>query len=371
MKRLRSNSNMDVVTINVGGKLYQTTRTTLVNVPGMLSSMFEGPMKAGGTVDGNVFIDRDGELFGYVLSFLRNGTLIVPDNDHIKRMLRLEFDYFSIDVRKRVDAIICVTTDGYLTAVDADTFEPLLWKIKLPETLDPAHAFQGKCGNGFLRIDFGNHLCNNSIVISKSAVYHLSSRSWTVGEKVVIYPFADSPRPRVQEGVSMSRQNVGNTKYALISGTSQHEVHFQLSKKEGYGEWKDLATVDDDNIWEYECSTYRIAANEKYVVCYDKTGANCVNFRFCDVVADKWDDESNFHQAHQDEFKNDQCAGVVVKDKFVFGYSSHPAIYSYRRGDVIAADKMTDDTISGVHKADTPFSVTFMFEGEVTVDPLM
>ena len=34
---------------------------------------------------GRVFIDRDGVLFRFILDFLRNGTLILPDNFQVWR----------------------------------------------------------------------------------------------------------------------------------------------------------------------------------------------------------------------------------------------------------------------------------------------
>ena len=34
---------------------------------------------------GRIFIDRDGVLFRFILDFLRNGTLILPDNFQVLR----------------------------------------------------------------------------------------------------------------------------------------------------------------------------------------------------------------------------------------------------------------------------------------------
>ena len=35
---------------------------------------------------GRIFIDRDGVLFRFILDFLRNGTLILPDNFQVLRL---------------------------------------------------------------------------------------------------------------------------------------------------------------------------------------------------------------------------------------------------------------------------------------------
>ena len=38
---------------------------------------------------GRVFIDRDGVLFRFILDFLRNGTLILPENFQVLRVAQL------------------------------------------------------------------------------------------------------------------------------------------------------------------------------------------------------------------------------------------------------------------------------------------
>ena len=51
--------------LNVGGQIFTTTTQTFA----MILHGLEGFVKDG---DGNVFIDRDGELFGYILNFCRD-----------------------------------------------------------------------------------------------------------------------------------------------------------------------------------------------------------------------------------------------------------------------------------------------------------
>ena len=65
----------EVLTINVGGRLFTTTRKTLVSDPeSMLAKLFDVDSKFGviTTHEGNPFIDRSGDSFSHVLEFLRD-----------------------------------------------------------------------------------------------------------------------------------------------------------------------------------------------------------------------------------------------------------------------------------------------------------
>ena len=70
-KRPRDNSSEGPININVGGRLFTCTRATLCSQPAsMLASMFDQDSAFGAHVvdkEGHIFIDRDGELFQYVL----------------------------------------------------------------------------------------------------------------------------------------------------------------------------------------------------------------------------------------------------------------------------------------------------------------
>ncbi len=53
----------DIVKLNVGGRLFVTTRTTLTTFPhSMLAGMFRGDLPAGATFEGGIFIDRQALL---------------------------------------------------------------------------------------------------------------------------------------------------------------------------------------------------------------------------------------------------------------------------------------------------------------------
>ena len=65
-----------VITLNVGGTRYTTTLSTLTKYPdSMLGVMFSGRHYLPQQEDGSYFIDRDGEVFKYILMYLRDRDL--------------------------------------------------------------------------------------------------------------------------------------------------------------------------------------------------------------------------------------------------------------------------------------------------------
>ena len=88
------NSTCDWIKLNVGGTLYETTRTTLLSRPNsLLAKMFDPgstrPPAALGE-DGAYRVDADPRAFAAILTWLRRGRVIVPTDSC------LEADYFGL-----------------------------------------------------------------------------------------------------------------------------------------------------------------------------------------------------------------------------------------------------------------------------------
>jgi hypothetical protein len=91
------------VTLDVGGTSYKTSRPTLTKVKGSrLEAMFSGRNEhlLERDAEGKVFSDRDGDLFGHVLNFLR-GSASHEDSDALSEgslhALRREAQYFGVE----------------------------------------------------------------------------------------------------------------------------------------------------------------------------------------------------------------------------------------------------------------------------------
>ncbi|XP_076360059.1 BTB/POZ domain-containing protein KCTD12-like [Tachypleus tridentatus] len=97
LHEVRSTNFPSVMELNVGGVFYTTSLNTLTKEPtSLLGQMFTGKGSKQVMRDskGKFFIDRDGVIFRYVLDYLRNQKLILPENFHERERLKQEAEYF-------------------------------------------------------------------------------------------------------------------------------------------------------------------------------------------------------------------------------------------------------------------------------------
>ena len=89
----------DVITLDIGGTIFKTTRNTLAKDPdSMLAAMFSGRFEVKPDDKGAYFIDRDGTHFRHILNFLRCGELLVSKEvlPTIEKELRAEAEFYGI-----------------------------------------------------------------------------------------------------------------------------------------------------------------------------------------------------------------------------------------------------------------------------------
>lgn len=96
----------EIIELNVGGQVYVTRHKTLIAVPdSLLWNMFskKSPKELARDSKGRFFLDRDGFLFRYILDYLRDLNLVLPDYFPEKSRLQREADFFQLqDLAKRL-----------------------------------------------------------------------------------------------------------------------------------------------------------------------------------------------------------------------------------------------------------------------------
>ncbi|KAK9401699.1 BTB/POZ domain-containing protein KCTD12 [Crotalus adamanteus] len=89
----------EIVELNVGGQVYVTRRGTVLSVRGsLLWRLFsqQEPAELPRDAKGRFFLDRDGFLFRYILDYLRDQELVLPEGFPERNRLRREAEYFQL-----------------------------------------------------------------------------------------------------------------------------------------------------------------------------------------------------------------------------------------------------------------------------------
>eukprot|EP00759_Apiculatamorpha_spiralis_P025987 PhF_6_TR29196/c0_g1_i1/m.42718 len=95
--RLGYSQSHEKVLLDVGGHHYATTLSTLRKEPkSILGVMFGGKHPVPRDAEGRYFIDRNGEYFGYILDYLRDGVVHVPDA--LREGVLREAEFYRVNV---------------------------------------------------------------------------------------------------------------------------------------------------------------------------------------------------------------------------------------------------------------------------------
>ena len=85
-------SKGEMIRLNVGGKIFCTSKTTLTRIPNtFFSALLSGEISSLKDETGAFFIDREGSWFEPILNYLRTENLIIPPNIPRSAILQVTF----------------------------------------------------------------------------------------------------------------------------------------------------------------------------------------------------------------------------------------------------------------------------------------
>ena len=174
-KRLTKSFNTPM-TINVGGKLYHSTRSTLENSP-----FFEGLFRGARSIisligevtldnQGHYFIDRDPILFAVVLQFLRSGVRVSAATAFTQSTLQAEFLAFGLDTKNVVGPPKMVTQ---IVSVDVEHFCDTSAKICLVQLAGTDASLRGLFGQDVINWLENENLKNEALSGEEISAIHL------------------------------------------------------------------------------------------------------------------------------------------------------------------------------------------------------
>ena len=148
------------INLNIGGRRFTTSLQTLTKDPdSMLAAMFSGKFEVKPSEDGTFFIDRDGKHFRFILNYLRDGELIVPEGATFLKELEAEAKFYQIkgllrELKDKIQecfekSVILMNEEHRSTLKAWLPSQDGKWKLLFRASQDgfTAQAFHGRCDN--------------------------------------------------------------------------------------------------------------------------------------------------------------------------------------------------------------------------------
>ncbi|CAL2033838.1 unnamed protein product [Caenorhabditis brenneri] len=90
-------SNDNIVKLDIGGTVFQTTKSTLTKFDGFFKTMLETDVPITKDESGAIFIDRSAKHFDMILNFMRDGHVELPETIREVKELCVEAEYYLLD----------------------------------------------------------------------------------------------------------------------------------------------------------------------------------------------------------------------------------------------------------------------------------
>jgi hypothetical protein len=180
------------VELNIGGYRFETSVQTLRRVPHtFFDAYFSGQYAQDVCDDGSIFVDRDGEHFGHVLQYMRDGVVAVAEpgvrpSVSLLRALKREFGFYCVElvaeqpVEPELPEMAFVMGgsgyDGILSSMER--YDALSGQWSAAAAMGTARTHFSSCVlDGELYVIGGQ--IGNYFSLSSAEKYSLSSNTWS------------------------------------------------------------------------------------------------------------------------------------------------------------------------------------------------
>jgi hypothetical protein len=180
------------VELNIGGHRFQTSVQTLRRVPHtFFDAYFSGRYAQDVCMDGSIFVDRDGEHFGHVLEYMRDGVVSVAEagarpSVSLLRALKREFGYYCIELVAKQpteplqpETAYIVGGNTPITLSSMERYDAISGQWSIGAPIGTARRMFGACVTaGEIYVTGGAD--TNDALLSSVEKYSPSSNTWSV-----------------------------------------------------------------------------------------------------------------------------------------------------------------------------------------------
>jgi N-acetylneuraminic acid mutarotase len=263
------------IVLNIGGYHYETSMQTLRRVPHtFFDAYFSGRYAQDVCNDGSIFVDRDGEHFGHVLEYMRDGVVAVAlpgarPSIPLLRILKREFGFYCIELCAENLAVSLQPESAYVhggddeddgTMSNMERYDALTGRWSAAAAMGTARCYFGACVvEGEIYVTGG--IDGNSNVLSSIEKYSPFSDTWST--------IAPLPNARAFHGAVA----VGSAMYVIggrcsIGGVTTNTVS-ALTFNSTHGIWTEIAPLPE--------------ARERFAACAIKDDIYVFGGYFCYV----------------------------------------------------------------------------------------
>jgi len=134
----------DVITLNVGGRLFQTRVSTLIATANLFTTLIEGSKK--GEV---LFIDRDPDYFAVILNYLRTGLKFLPPM-LAPSLMEQEYNYYLLGkpVNSVYDSKVIMDAEHFpqnISTLPSGSIIRLSHSVRCESYMTPASDYNYSC----------------------------------------------------------------------------------------------------------------------------------------------------------------------------------------------------------------------------------